>query len=112
VIARSWHGRVPAGKAESYYQYLLRTGLADYRGTPGNRGVLVQCRVEGEVAHFLLTTLWQSVDAIKQFAGEDYQAARYYPEDDDYLLEREPYVAHWEVLLMDFPGGAPTLPVV
>jgi heme-degrading monooxygenase HmoA len=101
VIARTWHGRVPVGKADAYYEYLLRTGLADYRATPGNRGVLVQRRIEGDVAHFLLTTLWDSLDAIKQFAGEDHAVARYYPEDDDYLLEREPYVTHAEVLLMD-----------
>jgi hypothetical protein len=53
-----------------------------------------------------LTTLWDSVEAIKRFAGENYQAARYYPEDDDYLLEREPYVTHWQVLLADLPPGA------
>ena len=101
MIARIWHGRVPAAKAEAYYEYLLRTGLADYRATPGYRGVLVQRRIEGDVAHFLLTTLWDSVDAIKQFTGEDYAVARYYPEDDDYLFEREPHVTHAEVLLMD-----------
>ena len=99
MIARTWHGRVPAPKSDTYHAYLLRTGLADYQATPGNRGVLVQRWVEGDAAHFLLTTLWTSVDAIKAFAGEDYEAARYYPEDDDYLLEREPYVRHAEVLL-------------
>ena len=105
MIARTWHGRVPAAKAETYYAYLLRTGLADYRSTPGNRGVLVQRRLEGDVAHFLLTTLWDSVDAIKRFAGEDYELARYYPEDDDYLLEREPYVTHADALLVMLPDG-------
>lgn len=104
MIARTWHGRVPAAKAEAYHQYLLRTGVADYRATPGNRGVLVQRRVEGDVAHFLLTTLWDSLDAIKRFAGEDYEAARYYPEDDNYLLEREPHVAHAEALLVVLPA--------
>lgn len=99
MIARTWHGRVPLAKADSYHNYLLRTGLADYRSTPGNRGVLVQRWAEGDVAHFLLTTLWDSIDAIKQFAGEAYQVARYYPEDDDYLLEREPHVTHADVLL-------------
>jgi hypothetical protein len=108
VIARTWHGRVPAAKAEAYYAYLLRTGLADYRATPGNRGVLVQRRVEGEVADFWLTTLWDSVEAIKRFAGEDYEVARYYPEDDEYLLEREPYVTHAEALLVVMPEGAAT----
>ena len=105
MIARTWHGRVPAAKAEAYHQYLLHTGVADYQATPGNRGVLVQRRVEGDVAHFLLTTLWDSVDTIKRFAGEVYEAARYYPEDDDYLLEREPHVTHAEVLLVALPPG-------
>ena len=107
MIARTWHGRVPASKADAYYAYLLRTGLADYRATPGNRGLLVQRRIEGDVAHFLLTTLWDSVDAIKRFAGDDYEAARYYPEDDDYLLEREPFVTHAEALMVAFPAEGP-----
>jgi hypothetical protein len=98
MIARTWHGRVPASKADAYFTYLLGTGLADYQSTPGNCGVLVQRRVEGDVAHFVLTTLWDSIDSIKRFAGEDYDVARYYPEDDDYLLEREPFVTHAEVL--------------
>ena len=99
MIARSWHGRVPTAKADLYYQYLQRTGLPDYAATAGNRGVLVFRRTEGDVTHFLLTTLWDSLDAIKRFAGEDYERARYYPEDDDFLLEREPLVTHHEVLM-------------
>lgn len=107
MIARTWHGRVPASRADAYYEYLLRTGLSDYRSTEGNRGVLVQRRVEGDVAHFLLTTLWDSVDAIKRFAGEDYELARYYPEDDEYLLGRERTVTHAEVLMFDARDRAP-----
>lgn len=106
MIARTWHGRVPAAKADAYYDYLLRTGLADYRATPGNRGILVQRRIDGAVAHFLLTTFWDSIDAIKRFAGEDHDVARYYPEDDAYLLEREPYVTHSDVLMVELPDGA------
>jgi heme-degrading monooxygenase HmoA len=104
MLARAWHGRVPAARADDYYAYLLRTGLRDYRATPGNRGLLVERWVEGDVAHFLLTTFWDSVDAIKGFAGEDYRVARYYPEDDNFLLEREPWVRHAEVLLAEFAG--------
>jgi heme-degrading monooxygenase HmoA len=106
MIARTWHGRVPAAKADTYHEYLLRTGVADYAGTPGNRGVYVLRRVEGEIAHFLLITYWESVEAIRRFAGEDYERARYYPEDDDFLLEREPFVTHYEVLLAELPGTA------
>ena len=47
MIAHIWHGRVPAVKANAYYDYLLRTGVPDYRRTPGNRGVCVLRRVSG-----------------------------------------------------------------
>jgi len=103
MIARAWHGRVPAEKADAYHQYLLRTGLADYASTPGNRGVFVFRRIENGVCHFLLTTLWDSIDAIKRFAGDDYERARYYTEDDEYLLEREPLVTHYDVLMAVTP---------
>jgi heme-degrading monooxygenase HmoA len=98
MIARTWHGRVPASKAEAYYEYLQRTGISDYHQTPGNRGVFVLRRTEGGVTHYQILTLWDSVEAIKRFAGPDYRSARYYPEDDDFLLEREPHVVHDEVL--------------
>jgi hypothetical protein len=42
-------------------------------------------------------TLWDSVDAIRAFAGDDIEAAVYYPKDDRYLVEREDRVAHYEV---------------
>lgn len=99
MIARTWRGRVRADRADAYYDYLLKTGLPDYQNTPGNLGLLVQRRVENDTAEFVLTTLWDSIESIKRFAGEQYAFARYYPEDDDYLLERETYVAHAEVLM-------------
>jgi heme-degrading monooxygenase HmoA len=78
---------------------LQRTGLADYAATPGNRGLLALRRTEGDVTHFVLTSLWDSVEAIQRFAGDDYMRARYYDEDDDFLLEREPLVTHYDVIL-------------
>lgn len=97
MIARIWHGRVPAAKADEYDEYLRETGIADYRATDGNRGVYVLRRIEEDIAHFELVTFWDSIDAIKAFAGEDYQVARYYPQDDGFLLERELFVRHYEV---------------
>lgn len=99
MIARTWKGRVPADKADAYYEYLQRTGLPDYRATPGNRGVVVQRSIDAGIAQYVLTTFWDSFESIRRFAGDDYERARYYPEDDEYLLEREPYVTHAEVLM-------------
>ena len=103
MIARTWHGRVPILKGDAYEAFLHRTGLADIAATPGNRGLLLLRRTEGEVTHFLLTSLWDSVESIARFAGEDYERARYYDEDDDFLLEREPFVTHHEVVVATGP---------
>jgi hypothetical protein len=53
-------------------------------------------RIEGDRAHFLTLSLWDSLESIKGFAGEDYECARYYPEDERFLLEFEPVVRHYE----------------
>ena len=98
MIARTWHGRVPSEKAAAYHAYLVRTGLNDYASTPGNQGVQVLQRTDDGATHFLLITFWESMDAIRSFAGADWERARYYPEDDEYLPEREPFVTHYEVL--------------
>jgi heme-degrading monooxygenase HmoA len=98
MIARIWQGRVPASKGDAYYAYLLETGVPEYAATQGNKGVQVLRKTEDGVTHFLLLTLWDSVDAIKRFAGEDYANAKYYPADDEFLLEREARVQHYEVL--------------
>ncbi len=98
MIARKWHGMVPAEKAEAYHAYLVETGLKDYAAIAGNRGVFLFKRVEGEIAHFDTLTFWDDYEAIKRFAGGNYEKARYYPEDKDYLLEFEELVTHYEVL--------------
>jgi heme-degrading monooxygenase HmoA len=98
MIARTWHGAVPSEKADAYHEMLLRTGIPEYLGTPGNRGVQVLRRVDGAHAHFLLVTLWDSWDAIRAFAGDDVERAKYYPEDAEFLLELEPTVTHYDVL--------------
>lgn len=104
MIARMWHGRVRRTEAERYHAYLLDTGLADYSVTPGNRGVHLLRRDEGDVTHFVTLTFWDSVEAIKAFAGEDYELARYYPQDEAFLLEFEERVTHYEVLGTEAAG--------
>jgi heme-degrading monooxygenase HmoA len=98
MIARLWRGVTPAEKAQSYLGYLEETGLREYRSTPGNRGVQVLRRVAHGRAEFLLVSLWDSQEAIRAFAGPHPERAVYYPEDDDYLLEKAPLVDHYEVV--------------
>ena len=99
MIARTWHGAVRAEQAAEYSSYLQKTGVPDLTGTRGNRGVYVLCRIEGDRADFLMISLWRALGDIEAFAGEDTERARYYPEDANFLLELEPHVTHYEVLV-------------
>lgn len=99
MIARIWHGITEASKADEYLDYLNKTGVAQYRAIPGNVRVYVLRRIEGNKAHFLLLTLWESEDAIKRFASSDMEKAKYYSEDKPFLFELEPTVTHNEVMV-------------
>jgi heme-degrading monooxygenase HmoA len=98
MIARLWHGRVPAALAAAYRQFLNGRAIPDYRSVPGNISVHVLERQEGDVTHFITLTFWDSLDSIRAFAGDDLEKAKYYPEDADFLLEFEPRVIHYEVV--------------
>jgi hypothetical protein len=104
MIARTWRGVTRADDADAYLAYLKKTGVADYRSTAGNQGVIVQCTVEGGRAVFELTTFWESREAIARFAGDDISLARYYPDDDRFLLERPQHVTLATVVYLDVPG--------
>jgi heme-degrading monooxygenase HmoA len=97
MIARIWHGVTLAAKADAYLTFLKRSGVPDYESTPGKRGVLVLRRLDGDKAHFLTLSLWETLESIAAFAGDDIERAKYYPEDRDFLLEFEPTVAHYTV---------------
>ncbi len=99
MIARIWRGRTPAARADAYVSYLLETGVKDYAAVPGNRGVRVLRRLAGDEAEFLVVSFWDSHDAVRAFAGPTIDDAVYYPADDEYLLAREPGVAHYEVVV-------------
>ncbi len=98
MIVRMWHGRVPAAKADAYAEFLRQRAIPDYRAVQGNLQVNILERREGDVAHFITLTYWDSLEAIKGFAGENVETAVYYPEDRDFLLEFEPNVVHYEVV--------------
>jgi hypothetical protein len=97
VIARIWHGVVPAAKSEEYLNRMRQIALPDYQSISGNRGAFCLYRVEGDVAHFEMLTFWDDVDAIKRFVGEEFRLAKYYDFDRVFLIELEPNVLHYTV---------------
>ncbi len=49
-----------------------------------------------DICHFYTITEWKDIESIINFAGNDYEKARYYPEDKEYLIELEEPVNHYE----------------
>lgn len=102
VILRRWSACIRTADEADYIAYIAGTGLDDYRATPGNLGAQMLVRTLGN-GESEVTTLswWESLDAIAAFAGADIDRARYYPEDDRFLLTRPDNVEHHRVV-----GGA------
>jgi heme-degrading monooxygenase HmoA len=105
MIARIWRGVVQLDDADGYAAYIRGTGVAEYAETSGNRGAWMLRRDQGDRSEFLTLSLWDSVDAIRAFAGDDIEAAVLYPEDARYLLG-ESTVTHYQVVdQVEDPSG-------
>jgi len=98
VVVRTWRGATRAADADAYAEYIETTGIAALAGTPGNEGVQMWRRVEGDRAEFVVVSWWESREAIVAFAGEAIERAVFYPEDDRFLVERDDVVAHYDVV--------------
>ena len=85
MIARIWSGAVRREDGDAYAGYIGKTGLAGYAATPGNRGAWMLRRDVGDRTEFVTFTLWDSLDAIRGFAGDDVET------------ERDVKVKHYEV---------------
>ena len=99
MIARLWHGRTRLSDADEYAEFIKVRAAPDYGSVDRLERLYFLRRDEGDVAHFLLVTIWDSMDSVKQFAGDEPEKAKYYSEDDDFLLEKEVTSALFEVFL-------------
>ncbi|MCK9208145.1 MAG: hypothetical protein M0P66_13625 [Salinivirgaceae bacterium] len=101
MITRIWHGITKTEDAEMYLKYIEDTGIADYKKIKGNLSAKILRRIENNICHFLTITEWDSYESIKQFAGENFEKARYYEGDKKYLLAFEGNVIHYETFIYD-----------
>jgi heme-degrading monooxygenase HmoA len=99
VILRKWTGRIRSADQEEYGTYVARTGADDYSHTPGNLGFQILMRPLGDGTSEVITlSWWESMNAVQRFAGDKPEFARYYPDDDRFLLDRPILVEHYQVI--------------
>jgi heme-degrading monooxygenase HmoA len=94
---RTWRGWTRPEDTDAYAEYILGTGIVEYKATPGNQGAYIASRPDGDRTEFLTISFWDSRDSIIAFAGDDIERAVFYLEDDRYLIDRETTVKHFTV---------------
>jgi heme-degrading monooxygenase HmoA len=104
MIVRSWRGYAVPSDAEAYPRHLLHGVRPRLERLSGFRGLYLLRRVaDGEVEYQVLT-LWDSMEAIHEFAGADPERAVVEPEARAALLRFDARVQHYEVLAAPPPA--------
>jgi heme-degrading monooxygenase HmoA len=99
MIARVWHGTCGPADADAYEDHLRRATLPALREIRGYEGGYVLRREAGGGVDFLVLTLWASVDAVRAFAGDDYERAVVPPEAARLLVRFDERAVHYHVAL-------------
>ena len=98
MIVRIWRGKTSVPKADDYEHFLQATAYPDYGGVPGNRGWLLLRRPASDAVEFMFVSFWDSMAALRDYAGGDPERPKYYPEDKAALLELAERVDHYDVV--------------
>lgn len=101
-IARVWHGRTAADRAEAYAAYLAES-IRKFRAIPGNLGYAMYREDGPSESHFMVVSYWASRDAIHAYAGEDISRTRALPRDPEFLLDPEPTVHNYDIVASEPP---------
>jgi heme-degrading monooxygenase HmoA len=99
MIARMWRGIAVPEKAKNYIEHLQRTVLPELYQIDGFRGAYVLRRELNKGVEFTVQTLWESMDAIRKFAGENVEAAVVAPAAQPLFREFDSTVTHHQIVL-------------
>jgi heme-degrading monooxygenase HmoA len=97
MIARHWRGWTEVQNADAYEALLRNTVLPGLKGVEGYRGGYVLRHDGARESEFVIVNLFESIDAVKRFAGVDYNVPVFEPEAKRLLSRIEPTAMHYEV---------------
>ena len=98
MIIRVWSGQTTQENGATYARHVSTRVFPSLQGIAGHRGAYLLRRDAGERTEFLVLTLWDSLDSVREFAGEDVEGAVVEPEARAVLEEFDSIVRHYELL--------------
>jgi heme-degrading monooxygenase HmoA len=98
MIARIWHGRARPEHADSYEALLKPEVLPGIGKVEGYKGSYLMRREVGDEVEFITIILWDSIDAVRAFAGPDYETSIIPEERRKYLSQHDAKAAHYEIV--------------
>jgi heme-degrading monooxygenase HmoA len=105
MIMRSWRGRASTRRSDDYPKHFRRAVVPDLRGVPGFLGAHLSQRRDGDRVEFLVLTRWESMEAVRAFAGPDVDKAVVEPGAVAALDDFDDTVRHYEVLEEVLPAS-------
>jgi heme-degrading monooxygenase HmoA len=98
VIVRIWRGQTTIENADAYFRHVTEAVFPALAGIHGHRGAYLLRRETDRGIEFLAVTLWESVEAIREFAGKDVETAVVEPRARAVLAEFDSFVRHYDVV--------------
>ncbi len=97
MIARLWRGWTSIENADAYEKLLREQVLPGLRQIDGYRGGYILRQEDNDEVEFVVMNLFDSLEAVRAFAGPDYTVPVFEPEARQLLAKVEPRARHYEV---------------
>jgi heme-degrading monooxygenase HmoA len=98
MISRIWRGQATTANADAYRNFVTTKIFPSLEKIPGHRGAYLMRRENAGQVEFVVITLWDSMEAIHQFAGAHAEAAVVEPEARAILSTFDNFVHHYEII--------------
>ena len=98
MVERHWKGLVKKDNKEDYIHHLTTDTFVSLNKMNGFLGSKLLTKETDEAIEFLVITLWESLESIKEFAGEDINTAVVPDHIEDLFIDYEFYVTHYDVV--------------
>lgn len=101
MIERVWSGRTSREGAVAYAAHFRNTVLPELTAIHGYRGATLAEREVEDGIELVVTTRWESLQSIRQFAGDDVERAVVYDQAAALFSDYDPRVRHYGVVVRD-----------